>query len=77
MSKVCYMVETFDQFKLMRNKFKKDSLQSWEDYVFSFFKDGICYIPEDDCFISYDKAVMLGFMAVVFSENISSLSLNS
>lgn len=33
----------------------------WKTYMWDLFKENTCYIPEENCFISLDKAVKFLF----------------
>lgn len=51
-------LETKDAFNKAKSKYKfRHKLSSW-----NWFKSDTCYIPEDDCFISLDKAIKKGLL---------------
>jgi hypothetical protein len=50
------LIKTKEDFKKVRTKYKSDNL-CWKLYMWDFFKEKTCYIPDEDCFISQKKAL--------------------
>jgi len=55
--KTCIQLTSIDKFKLIMHKYNKD----WKQYMWSTFRENTCYIPNEDCFISLDKALELNY----------------
>lgn len=51
-------LKTKEQFKEVMSQYNKD----WKPYMWDTFRENTCYIPEENCFISLDKAVRLGYL---------------
>ena len=55
-------LKTKQDFKKAKNIYiNEESSICWKMYMWDFFKSKTCYIPQEDCFISLDKAQKLGF----------------
>ena len=53
-------LKTKEDFKTAREEYKNSSSVCWKMYMWNFFRGNTCYIPEQDVFISLDKAEKFG-----------------
>lgn len=56
MTKTAIRLKTKQQFK----DIKEQHNLSWKLYMWNYFKDETCYIPQEKVFISLDRAIEYG-----------------
>ena len=59
-------LQTKEDFKEAKEKYKDTSKACWKIYMWDLFKSKTCYITEEDCFISFDKALELNYIKEYF-----------
>jgi len=60
--KTVIRLKSREDFKKCANEYKDKSTLKWEMFMWDWFKEDTCYMPEEDCFISLDKAIKLKFI---------------
>jgi hypothetical protein len=51
-------LKTVEEFKQVMEDYGRD----WKPYLWQAFKEDTCYIPLENCFISLDRAIKLGYL---------------
>ena len=51
------LVKTKDHFKQLMAQYERE----WKLYMWDAFKEKTCYIPNENCFISLNRAEKLGY----------------
>lgn len=59
------LLKTKDDFKRIKEEYKNISKTCWKMYMWDLFRSKTCYVPNEDCFISLDKAKNLGYVELV------------